>query len=114
MSDDEYLYTVSEADMVERLTTIGTEIQVTRELIKDNIAEPQIEEEAFVDICEYYTTLYRLETLLFNIIDESHYDKKDSLYHISKKQRTYLIVFLRSLHTIKEALQGQNISLCLH
>jgi len=114
MNESKHSYTISEADMMERLTKIGIEVQIIRELIKDNITEPLMEEETFVDVCEYYTTLYRLEALLFNIIDENYYDKKDSIYHISNKQKMYSTVFLQSLYEIKKALQEQNISLHLH
>ena len=114
MNKSKHLYVVSEADIAERLVMISAEIQIIRELIKDNIIEPLLEEETFIEICEHYTTLYRVEALLYNIIDESYYDKKDYTYHLSEKQKTHLVVFLQSLYATKEILQEQNISLYLH
>ena len=115
MSKSKRPYTVSEGDIMKRLTMIGAETQVTRELIKDNIVESSLmEEETFVNICEHYVTSYRLETLLFKIIDENHYDKKGAVYHVSDMQKTYLMVFIEAIHASKDALQEQNISLHLH
>ena len=114
MSESNNSYTVTEADVVERLTMIGVEMQITKDWIQESITKSPLEEEIFVDICEYYTTLYRLEAVLFEIIDYGDYDKDGGVYCLSMKQKTYLMVFLHTLYAIRDTLLRQNISLRLH
>jgi hypothetical protein len=108
-------YVITESDIVERLTMIGVEIQIIKNLMEERISDSPIEdEEAFVNLCEYYSTLYRLESILFQVIDDSYFDEDDSAYHVSDKQKMYLSIFLRSLYSMKETLLGQNVSIRLH
>ena len=114
MSESNNSYTVTEADVVERLTMIGVEMQITKDWMQESITKSLLEEEIFVDICEYYTTLYRLEAVLFEIIDYGDYDKDGGVYYLSMKQKTHLMVFLHTLYAIRDTLLRQNISLRLH
>ena len=72
-------------------------------------------EDEFALVCEYYSALYHMESVLEQVEAEASFDEKKFQYMVGQKLGMRLIVYINSLFSIQsELVQKYNLSLALH
>ena len=111
----ETLFAIDEDAFISYFFTVDMGRKISRNIITDILTGDEKAEDEFALVCEYYSALYHMESVLEQVEAEASFDEKKFQYMEGQKLGMRLIVYINSLFSIQsELVQKYNLSLALH
>ena len=111
----ETLFAIDEDMFIGYFFMVDMGRKISRSIITDILMGDKKAENEFALVCEYYSALYHMESVLEQVEAEAVFNEERYQYMVGQKLGMRLIVYINSIFSLQsELVQKYNLSLALH